>query len=44
MLKGTKAYGCSRYREGCSFLIPFDALQRDYQAVELTSVILKKLA
>ena len=27
MLKGNSAYGCSRYREGCTFVIPFDKLQ-----------------
>ncbi|MBX0332526.1 DNA topoisomerase 3 [Pontibacter sp. HSC-14F20] len=24
MLKGSKAYGCSRFREGCQFVVPFE--------------------
>ncbi len=27
MLKGKSAYGCSRFREGCNFVVPFDQLQ-----------------
>lgn len=41
MLKGNKAYGCSRFKDGCKFLIPFDALQEKYKTMELTVEILK---
>ena len=43
MLKGNSAYGCSRYREGCKFIIPFDVLQNDYKTKELTLQILKTI-
>lgn len=43
MMKGKTAYGCSRYREGCKFMIPFDILQKDYQSDRLTLEILQKV-
>lgn len=43
MLKGKSAYGCSRFREGCQFLIPFTVLQNDYQSTELSNEILAKM-
>lgn len=44
MLRGRAAYGCSRYREGCSFIIPFDVLHRSYQTDKLTPAILSEIA
>ena len=43
MLKGNSAYGCSRFREDCKFVIPFDVLQEKYNTSELTVGILKKI-
>jgi DNA topoisomerase-3 len=43
LLKGKAAYGCSRYREGCRFVIPFDVLKRDYNTLDLSPDLLKKL-
>ncbi len=44
MLKGNSAFGCSRFREDCKFLISFETLQTEYNANELTSKILKEIA
>jgi DNA topoisomerase-3 len=44
MLKGKSAYGCSQFKEGCTFLIPFDVLKNDYNTTTLTPEILKKLS
>ncbi|MBI9069429.1 MAG: DNA topoisomerase 3 [Salinivirgaceae bacterium] len=44
MLKGNSAYGCSRFREGCKFVVPFDVLEKDYQTKELTQEILKNIS
>lgn len=43
MLKGNSAYGCSRFREGCRFIIPFEVLLKDYKTEVLTTRILKEL-
>lgn len=43
MIKGKAAYGCSRYKEGCRFIIPFDKLQKEYNTLELTEEILDKI-
>lgn len=43
MIKGRAAYGCSRYREGCRFIIPFEQLQREFGTGELTREILEKI-
>lgn len=40
MLKGNAAYGCSRYKEGCSFIIPFSDLMSAYNTTELNKKIL----
>jgi DNA topoisomerase III len=40
LLKGNKAWGCSRFKEGCRFIIPFDTLIQKYQTSELTSQML----
>ncbi|NTW33772.1 MAG: hypothetical protein HGB12_14320, partial [Bacteroidetes bacterium] len=43
MLKGNSAYGCSRFREDCKFVIPFEALQEKFNSTELTAAKLKKM-
>ena len=43
MIKGHAAYGCSRYREGCRFIIPFEKLRKDFGAEILTKEILDKM-
>ncbi len=43
MLKGKSAYGCSRFKEGCSFVIPFTVLESDYGTTELSGDILGKI-
>ena len=43
MLKGKTAYGCSQYKDGCSFVIPFDILKADFKTEILTDAILKKM-
>ena len=43
MLKGYSAFGCSRYKEGCKFIIPFAVLEKDYNSKELTNIILNKM-
>lgn len=40
MIKGRAAWGCSRYREGCRFVIPFEKLHRDFGTEDLTAEIL----
>ena len=42
LLKGNTAYGCSRFREGCKFIIPFEKLQLEFQTLELKKSILDK--
>ncbi|MCP4136312.1 MAG: DNA topoisomerase III [bacterium] len=44
MIKGKKAHGCSRFREGCNFIIPFDVLLNDYGSAVLTAELLKKIS
>ena len=43
MLKGKSAYGCSEYKAGCKFIIPFDILKNDYNTETLTDSILSKM-
>ena len=43
MLKGKAAYGCSEYKSGCNFIIPFDVLKTDYKTTSLTDAILNKM-
>ncbi|NJK97039.1 MAG: hypothetical protein HC905_20840 [Bacteroidales bacterium] len=40
LLKGKQAWGCSRFKEGCRFLIPFDELSQKYNTTELTGNML----
>jgi len=44
MIKGRAAYGCSRYREGCRFIIPFEEMQNRFNTMELTEEILDKFS
>jgi DNA topoisomerase-3 len=43
MLRGNSAYGCSRFKEGCNFVIPFKVLENQYNTTELTPEILKEI-
>jgi DNA topoisomerase-3 len=43
MIKGKAAWGCSRYREGCRFVIPFEQLQREFNTTELTGEMLERI-
>lgn len=43
MIRGRAAYGCSRFREGCRFIIPFDQLRNEYNTDELTEEILNAI-
>ncbi len=42
MLRGKTAYGCSRFKEGCKMMIPFDRLQAAFGDDTLTQEILKR--
>lgn len=44
MLKGNSAFGCSRFREDCKFVVTFETLQKEHNASELTTKILKVIA
>lgn len=44
ILKGKTAYGCSRYSEGCNFLISFAQLQSEYHTLDLNSELLQLIA
>lgn len=37
MMKGRTAWGCSRFKEDCRFVIPFDVLQKNHGSDELTA-------
>jgi DNA topoisomerase III len=41
MLKGKTAYGCSRYREGCQFLVPFAISGKTLSEKQVQQLILK---
>jgi DNA topoisomerase-3 len=41
MLKGNSAYGCSRYKEGCRFVVKFSELKEKFQTDILSTEILK---
>ncbi len=43
MLKGKAAYGCSRYKEDCKFVVSFSQLQEKHNTTELTPEILHGL-
>lgn len=40
MLKGNKAWGCSRFKDGCRFIILFEELTQKFKTPELTPKIL----
>jgi len=40
LLKGSKAWGCSRFKEGCHFIIPFEELIQKFNASALTQQVL----
>jgi len=40
MLKGNNAYGCSRYKEGCGFVIKFSELEEKFKTGVLSGEIL----
>jgi DNA topoisomerase-3 len=41
MLKGKSAFGCSRYKHGCKFIVPFDEIESKFNTKILTPEILK---
>jgi DNA topoisomerase-3 len=41
LLKGNKAWGCSRFKEGCRFIVPFVDLLQKFNSSELTNQILR---
>jgi len=43
ILKGKAAYGCSKFREGCSFLVKFDELKKQFNTDILDANLLKKI-
>ena len=43
MLKGNSAYGCSRYKDGCGFVIKFSELEEKFKTQVLSMEILEKL-
>ena len=43
LIKGHTAYGCSEYKSGCNFIIPFTMLESSYNTKVLNAEILKKI-
>ena len=43
MIKGKTAWGCSAYKEGCTFIIPFEMLQKSYNSEILTKKVLDEI-
>ncbi len=43
MLKGKSAYGCSRYKDGCLFVIPFDLLKEKYNTNTISDNLVKSI-
>ncbi|WP_299759374.1 type IA DNA topoisomerase [uncultured Pontibacter sp.] len=41
LLKGKAAYGCSRFREGCQFVVPFEMGGKQLTDKQITSLLLK---
>ena len=41
LLKGKAAYGCSRFREGCQFIVPFEKGGRQLTEKQLSALLLK---
>lgn len=42
ILSGRNAYGCSSFREGCKFILPYEEAQRDLTPAKLATLIKKK--
>ncbi|MFA5573416.1 MAG: DNA topoisomerase 3 [Brumimicrobium sp.] len=42
LLKGKKAYGCSHYKDGCNFVLPFEFLGKKLTDKQLSDIILKQ--
>lgn len=40
ILKGNKAWGCARFKEGCRFVVPFDVLMQKFNTPELKAEML----
>lgn len=43
MMKGKSAWGCSRFKEDCRFVIPFEVLQKSISSDDLTPEFLKSV-
>lgn len=43
LLQGRTAWGCSRYREGCKYMVTFDTLQAQFGTTRLTPELLKRV-
>jgi DNA topoisomerase-3 len=43
MMKGKTAWGCSRFKEDCRFVIPFEVLQKNNGSNELTAEFLRSV-
>ncbi|TPE44465.1 type IA DNA topoisomerase [Pontibacter mangrovi] len=41
LLKGKAAYGCSRFREGCKFVVPFEMGGKQLTEKQISSLLLK---
>ena len=41
LLKGKTAYGCSRFRDGCGLLLPFDAYPAEVEPGRLAAIMKK---
>ncbi|MCC9137843.1 DNA topoisomerase 3 [Pontibacter silvestris] len=41
LLKGKSAYGCSRFREGCQFVVPFEKGGKQLTEKQVTALLLK---
>ncbi len=44
MIRGRAAFGCSRFREGCRFIIPFDTLQQRFNTGDISTDIVNFFA
>ena len=42
LIKGHTAYGCSRFREGCSLRLPFEQYPADLTPAKLRNLLTKK--
>ncbi|MCB0477039.1 MAG: DNA topoisomerase 3 [Crocinitomicaceae bacterium] len=42
LLKGKKAYGCSRFKEGCDFVLPFEIMGKKLSDKQVADLITKK--